>query len=445
MLEELWRSLWHSWIGRIGMGMLALFAFASIYVFLTFPDNFGDDVWNNPRYWADNPKAVPPVWVAWFDDSKAEHLTQEAREPAKQPTANGQQLFRYELPFSRNTATNPSFISFTVSDVVFEDIPPSVEVYLVEGEQEVFLWQHTFGGRFPGEQGTAVRYQDEPFRENITASAVVRERLEEFFASLRAGGQNEFTVVVEAQLARVSDSMGAVKIVVGGDVYGILGTDTVGRDIWQGILYGIPIALFIAIASALLMVSIGVVLGGISGYFGGVVDTLIQRFVDVIANVPLLPIMIFLIFVFGSRLIYVILILGFVGWTGLAISLRPLIRQVKTSGFVEALEARGYSNWRILFRHVLPQAFPYILANFIFALPTAILTEAGLSFLGLGDASVPTWGQMLQQGFNTGAQYLGYWWWIVPPGLAIIVTTVTFYLLFAAVEHLAEPRMKGGS
>lgn len=445
MLEELWRSLWRSWLGRIGMGMLTLFVLASMYVFFTFPDNFGNDVWNNPRHWADNPKAVPPVWVAWFDGSKAEHLAQEDMEPVKHSTPGEGQLFRYELSFSRSTATNPTFVSFTVSDVVFEDIPPTVQVYLVNGEHKVFLWQHTFGGRFPGEQGTVVRYQDEPFRENITANTVVRERLEGFFASLRAEGHNEFTVVVEAQLARESDSMGEVKVVVGGDVYGILGTDTVGRDIWQGILYGLPIALFIAIVSALLMMSIGVILGGISGYFGGVTDMLIQRFVDVIANVPLLPIMIFLIFVFGSRLSYVVLILGLVGWTGLAIHLRPLIRQIKTAGFVEALEARGYSNWRILFRHVLPQTLPYIFANFIFALPTAILTEAAISFLGLGDASIPTWGQMLQQGFNTGAQYLGYWWWIVPPGLAIVITTVTFYLLFAAVEHLAEPRMKGGS
>lgn len=441
MLKEIWQSLWYSWLGRIGLAMLFLFAFASAYVLLTYPENFGNNVWNNPRYWADNPKAVPPEWTAWFDDSKAQHLTEEVLEPQERLNDGEKELWIYEFFFARNVANDPTFVSISVGDVVFKDTPPILDVYFVAGEEEEFLWQYIFEGRFSDEETMVTRYAREPFRDKISADPKVSEHLEKFFASMRRLGQNEFTVVVEVQLADISDSIGAVKVVVGGDVYGLLGTDTVGRDIWQGILFGVPIALFIALASSILMVSIGTILGCLSGYFGGITEILIQRFVDVVANVPLLPIMIFLIFIFGSQLGYVVLILGLVGWTGLAIQLRPLIRQVRASDFVEALEARGYSQLRILFRHVLPQTLPYLFANFIFALPTAILTEAGLSFLGLGDASIPTWGQILQQGFNTGAQYLGYWWWIVPPGLAIVVTTLTFYLLFAAIEHIAEPRM----
>jgi peptide/nickel transport system permease protein len=95
-----------------------------------------------------------------------------------------------------------------------------------------------------------------------------------------------------------------------------------------------------------------------------------------------------------------------------------------------------------MFRHILPQIAPYVLTNLIFAVPAAILAEAGLSFLGLGDPSIPTWGQILESGFRSGGIYVGYWWWIIPPGLLIVLTALTFMLISLGLEPVVNPRLR---
>ncbi len=103
---------------------------------------------------------------------------------------------------------------------------------------------------------------------------------------------------------------------------------------------------------------------------------------------------------------------------------------------------RAASTSHIIWRHVFPHTAPYVFAQLIFFAPGAILAEAGLSFLGLGDPSLPTWGQILEHGFRTGAVFLGYWWWVVPPGLLIVLTALTFMLLALGMETVVNPRLR---
>ena len=156
-------------------------------------------------------------------------------------------------------------------------------------------------------------------------------------------------------------------------------------------------------------------LGLVSGYAGGRTDTAIQRLADIVANVPLLPLLIFLVFVLGSRLWLVLLILVAFGWPGLTIVVRAMALQLRSGPEVEAARGLGASRTRIVWRHLFPHIAPFAFAQLIFFAPSAILAEAGLSFLGLGDPSIPTWGQILEAGFRTGAVFLGYWWWVIPP------------------------------
>ena len=109
---------------------------------------------------------------------------------------------------------------------------------------------------------------------------------------------------------------------------------------------------------------------------------------------------------------------------------------------MDAARTLGASTGRIVWRHVFPHTAPFVFAQLIFSAPSAILAEAGLSFLGLGDPSLPTWGQVLEHGFRTGAVFLGYWWWVVPPGLAIVVTALTFMLLSQGMERVVNPRLR---
>ncbi|HKG25613.1 MAG TPA: ABC transporter permease, partial [Thermomicrobiales bacterium] len=254
--------------------------------------------------------------------------------------------------------------------------------------------------------------------------------------------KGDYTLLVQAALPNTQSEVAPIKAVLGGTVYGWMGTDAVGRDLIQGLAYGFPVALLIATLLSVLSTIIGTSFGILSGYAGGKTDSVIQRVVDVISNVPQLPLLIFLVFIFGSHLWLIILVLVAFSWPGLTIIVRSMVLQIRSGQLVEAARALGASRRRIMARHIFPQIAPFVIATMIFFAPGAILAEAALSFLGLGDPSIPTWGQMLQAGFQTGALYVGYWWWVIPPGVLIIFTSLAFMLLALAMESIVDPRLR---
>ena len=221
-----------------------------------------------------------------------------------------------------------------------------------------------------------------------------------------------------------------------------MGTDSIGRDLARGLLFGFPIALGIGVITSVIATMIGTTIGIASGYIGGTTDILIQRLCDILSNIPLLPILMFLAFILGQKLWIVILILILFGWPGMTILIRSMVLHMRSGQLIEATESMGASRWRVMFRHIFPQVAPFVLAQMIFFTPAAILAEAGLSFLGLGDPSIPTWGQILDQGFRTGAIYVGFWWWVLPPGLLIVATALAFVLIALGMERIVDPRLR---
>ncbi|MCX8201986.1 MAG: ABC transporter permease, partial [Candidatus Caldarchaeum sp.] len=193
------------------------------------------------------------------------------------------------------------------------------------------------------------------------------------------------------------DSFSEITVVLGGTVHGLMGTDTIGRDLAVGLLLGFPTSLFVGVVTSIFVTAVGAVLGTIGGYLGGGIDEIIQRSAGL---------------------------------------------QVRESQFVEAARVLGSSTYRIVFLHVFPQVAPFIVAQMIFFVPNFILLEAALSFLGLGDPSLPTWGQLLELGFRNNAVYLGYWWWILPPGISIVAVAVVFVLIALGMEPVVNPRLR---
>ena len=197
----------------------------------------------------------------------------------------------------------------------------------------------------------------------------------------------EYTIIVKFLTYDNSDSISKIRFVIGGSTYGFIGTDSLGRDLSLGLLFGFPVALLIGLTTSTVTTFIGTVMGIISGYRGGKTDIIIQRISDILSNIPLLPILIFLIFIIGPKLWLVMLILVAFGWPGLTIIVRSMVLQIRSSQSIESAKSLGASQWRIMFRHVFPQLAPFIFAQLIFFTPAAILAEASLSFLGLGDPS----------------------------------------------------------
>jgi peptide/nickel transport system permease protein len=243
-----------------------------------------------------------------------------------------------------------------------------------------------------------------------------------------------------------------VNVVVKGTAFGLVGTDDLGRDLAQLLLYGFPIALGIGVFSAFVTTVIGLLLGVISGYYGGIVDEVIQRTADIIGNIPWLPVLIMMAYIAQQLfagyppavkamaiLMTILGVLILTGWGGLAITVRAMTLSIKEEPYVEAALALGASGWRIIMKHILPQVGIYAVASLVSGVPGAILTEAGLSILGIRHGW-PTWGAVLSRARDLGRYDV--WWWILPPGILLSVTSLTFIALGLAIEKIVEPRLR---
>jgi peptide/nickel transport system permease protein len=224
-----------------------------------------------------------------------------------------------------------------------------------------------------------------------------------------------------------------------GNTY-VLGTDARGRDIFSQLIWGSRVALLVGFASAFFTISIGVIVGLVAGYLGGRVESILMRFTDVILVIPGLPLVIILAAVLGAGIGNIILVIAFVGWPGVARVIRAEVLSLKERPFIDSARVTGASNVRIMFRHVAPNVAPLAFLYMTFAVSGAILTEAALSFIGLGDVNTISWGIMLQDVSQSKA--LQAWWWLLPPGLAITMISLAFFLVGRAFDEIVNPRLR---
>ncbi|MGY4707455.1 ABC transporter permease [Candidatus Bipolaricaulota sp. J31] len=222
-----------------------------------------------------------------------------------------------------------------------------------------------------------------------------------------------------------------------------LGTDDVGKDLLSQLIHGSRTSLLLGTLSAAVALSVGTLVGVLAGYFGGPLDRVLMRTVDVALTVPLLPLAILLAAYIGPRLWGLILILGGLMWARPARVIRAQVLTVRTREYVLAARALGGGSWHILRHHVLPAVLPLCCAQLVLIAPTAILVEASLSFLGLGDPLRESWGTILYYAQARGAMLTGAWaWWVLPPGMLISAAALGFALLGHALEERLNPRLR---
>lgn len=233
-----------------------------------------------------------------------------------------------------------------------------------------------------------------------------------------------------------------VSIYFVGSCYGLMGTDTYGRDLSQGVLYGIRWALIIGLLVAFVSTLFGGLYGVLSGYYGGIIDEVMLRIAQIIYSIPVLPLLIILSYMLKPSIWNLVGLLIVFGWPGTALVTRSMALQLKEETYVEAARAFGASHGRIIMKYILPQTLPYLFASMALGVPGAILTEAGVSFLGLGDPNKITWGRILNEAQSSMATVNGYWWWVIPPGLMIMITGMTFIFIGYALDTILNPRLK---
>jgi len=435
-------------IGLAGVGILMCLIALSVLAAVFIPlDTYKQ--WNNPTSWTHLPKSALPFWVNYFSEKKI---------PEHQIIENTQTVTHNYQSYSTLTQEFETEYTFDYfpNDMIFQyaseyedsallqiDVvrPDGITLRLASTSLPYSAERTVFSDRIFSTSDTVRKnllLQSSEFSfpiDGMSASEVI-------FSHSESHKVLNGKYVFEVKLSGLSNSAMESKMILGGKVFGLAGTDELRRDLAIGLLWGIPVALFIGTLVSIGSVVSGLIFGVYAGYKGGKTDESMMRFNDVIYALPALPFLIILSVTTSNSIFVMIGFLMMFGWVGVAKVSRSMALQIKTRQFVDAARMMGQKDSKIIFRHIIPQILPYALASIAISVPAAITTEAGLSFLGLGDPSFPTWGQILHDAKSHGAAARGLWWWIVPPGVMIAVTGLAFVFIGNALETIANPKMK---
>ncbi len=222
----------------------------------------------------------------------------------------------------------------------------------------------------------------------------------------------------------------------------LLGTNDMGNDILSELIYGSRVSLLVGFGAALMATLIGTAVGLLAGYFKGITDEILMGITDIFLMIPQIPLIIVLAAFLRPSFWLVALLMGSLWWTSTARVVRSKALQVREMGFVQASRALGFPDRHIIFTDVLPNIFHVIMPKFLLSIASAMIAEASISFLGLGDPTMKSWGMMINFAFNRGGFINGYWWWYMTPGLCITLFVLSVVLIGFALEEQEKTTMR---
>jgi len=223
-----------------------------------------------------------------------------------------------------------------------------------------------------------------------------------------------------------------------------LGTDDGGVDMFSLLVHGSRVSLEVGFAAAFVAMVIGGTVGIASGFFGGWLDVLLMRITDIFLVLPDLVLIIVVAAIFGRHLINIILIIGIIYWTSTARLIRAQVKSVRERVYVKRAQSIGAGGNRLVFKHVLPQVAPLLIANTVLTIALAIFLETYITFLGLGDPSLVSWGKLIENSFLGNAVLNNAWWAVVPPGVAVTILILACTMVGQAMEDALNPRLRVG-
>jgi peptide/nickel transport system permease protein len=425
----------------VGSVVILLLVATAVYATVKIPYKEAIRLWRGgEEVWYRNPKFAPPTWINFFSSTKL---------PVSfaVDTSNGT-MSKTVTPGAQGTGTVAISYSF---DFQYDEPPQELFLYFTAK----YVQKQPFASvAWLTPDGRKIRIDDFGVSQRQTFPFSQDQRLQQ-----RLNGQDPMQALFtdpkthaivkgeyQLQLVGTTFEEGSdinTEFVFHGRLYGLAGTDQARRDLIVPLLWGTPVALAFGLIASLGTLVLTMVIAAIGTWYGGWVDELIQRITEINLVLPFLSILI-LIGTFYSRSIWVILgvtvLLSI--FTGSIKSYRAIFLQVKESMYIEAARAYGASDFRIIFRYLIPRMIPLLIPGLVSSVPAFVFLEASLAVLGLGDPVLPTWGKIINDAETNGALYKGYYYWILEPAALLMVTGFGFAMLGFALDRIFNPRLR---
>jgi peptide/nickel transport system permease protein len=422
-----------------GLVIILAFVVVSIGTMITMPYGEAIALWRGaPGIWDENPKTARPVWFDFFTSDKLSRTIKIASDDKGavrvEPLDDNTSLVTIELPFRYDYDTFPTELN------LFTDASADLVISI--------LW-HTPDGRTVAiTDDRSVRMGQDIYyisQDNRLWTQLGNPRPHYALLADPANQAAPLKGVYRLVLTSEVPTAGQldVKLVVYGQIHGLAGTDHRRRDLMVALLWGAPIALVFGVVAAVGTTLVTFLLAAVGTWLGGKADKTLQWLTQVNLIIPLLPVLIMVGYLY-SRSIWTML--------GLVIALnilgasmltnRAMFLQAKESPYIEAAQAYGAGNWRIIFRYLMPRLAPTLLPHLVLIIPSFVFLEATLAVLGLGDPVLPTWGKVLYDGYGQGALYQGMYYWVIEPAVLLMLLGVGFSLIGYSLDRVFNPRLR---
>ena len=455
-LENFWSEFKQYKTGIVGLSVLVIAILIVLFEGFIITYKEAPSRWRDITYWQDNSASAPPVWLNFFKSKKSpitENIIYEDIEIDN---------LVYKTKFVYDFKADEAPLDIILHSMITGNAAFNIKVTRPDGTSIVLFDEYYSDlnntdlrvSLFNDAKTRVFRF----YRESV--SAIFRNKLDAnttspMYVLFNTKGNDMASEFIPLKGKYIFETKTTFSenyteeilfknpyIVAVGSLSGFLGTDNMKRDLFSGLVIGLKWALFIGMATSFVSVIVGVMYGIVSAYFGGKIDISMQFVYQLFIGIPTLPVMIVMSAVFKPTIWTMIAMMITFSWTGSVMTVRSMAMQMKEETYIEAARALGAGHKRIIFSHLAPLLLPFSFASMALAVPSAIVYESSLSLLGLGDASIVTWGQILHDAMKGSAVLSGLWWWIVPPGLLIALLGMSFAFLGFALDKILHPKLK---
>lgn len=425
----------------VGVVIIGLFISVAIYTTIAIPYNEGIRLWRGgEQVWGDNPKYAAPVWFDLFTSDRLPRTIivrlADGGAETDEVTNGGMKRVEIALPFQ----------------YVYDGFPDELKLFTTASSEAVgrpiaISWETPDGRTIVLQDNRLLKKSDTYY---ISQDKDLRERLSKLApeAGLFADPDNtekplkgDYRLVLTAEIPAAAEL--DARLVVYGKIDGLAGTDHRRRDLMVALLWGAPIALVFGVAAAVGTTVLTYILAATGTWLGGKVDRVFQWITQVNLIIPLLPVMIMIGYLYDRSIwtmLTIVIVLNIFSSTML--TYRAMFLQAKEAPYIEAAQAYGAGNLRIILRYLMPRLAPTLLPQFVLIIPLFVFLEATLALLGLGDPVLPTWGKVLENAYSGGALLKGYYYWFLEPCMLLMMLGIGFALIGYSLDRIINPRLR---